>query len=61
MKTTHTFTGELFGEILVINGKEYEHVGFKSYDGWFEKLLEETAEKKQLPQKAEITIKIIQQ
>jgi len=33
MKTTHTFTGELFGEILVINGKEYEHVGFKSYDG----------------------------
>lgn len=59
MKNSHTFKGELFGEILVINGKEYEHVGFRSYDGWFEKLLNEVAEKKQLPQKAEIRIKII--
>lgn len=60
MKNSHTFKGELFGEILVINGKEYEHVGFRSYDGWFEKLLNEVAEKKQLPQKAEITILIHQ-
>lgn len=58
MKTTHTFTGELFGEILIINGKEYEHVGFKSYDGWFENLLNQVAEEKKLPQKATITIKI---
>ncbi len=58
METTHTFTWELFGEILVINGKEYEHVGFRSYDGWFEHLLDEVAEKKQLPKKATITIKI---
>jgi hypothetical protein len=33
MKNIHTFTGELFGEILIINGKKYEHVGFRSYDG----------------------------
>ncbi len=58
MKTTHTFTGELFGEILIINGKEYEHVGFRSYDGWFENLLNQVAEEKKLPQKATITIKI---
>ena len=58
MKNIHTFTGELFGEILIINGKKYEHVGFRSYDGWFENLLNQVAEEKKLPQKATITIKI---
>lgn len=57
--TTHTFKGELFGEILVINDKEYEHVGFRSYDWWFEQLLNQTAEEKKLPQKARITIEIL--
>lgn len=57
-KKKHTFTGELFEETLIIKRKENEHVGLKSYDGWFEKLFNKTAEKKQLPQKVKITIKI---
>jgi len=58
MEKIHNFEWELFWEILTINNKDFEHVGFRSFDWSFENLLNEVAEKKQLPQKATITITI---
>lgn len=58
MKEEYIFEWELFGEILTIKNKDFEHVGLKSYDGSFEKLLNEVAEQWKLPQKATVNITI---
>lgn len=58
MKKEYIFEWKLFGEILTINNKDFEHVWFKSYDGSFEKLLNEIVEQWKLPQKATIKIHI---
>lgn len=58
MKNRYTFEWELFLEIVTVAGKEFEHVGFKSDDGSFEKLLNEVADIGDLPKKATIVMNI---
>ena len=37
----YCFEGEIFSEIVEIEGKKYEHIGFKDSEGAFGKFLEE--------------------
>ena len=58
MKKSYTFEGEMYFEIIEIGKEKIEHVGFRSYDGWFEKLLHNLPETTKLPKKAKITVEL---
>ncbi len=42
----HCFEGEIFSEIVEIEGKKYEHIGFRDKEGAFGKFLEENVGRK---------------
>ena len=58
MKKEFNFEGEFYSEILELNGKKFEHIGFRSKDGGFEKLLKTLPDQVELPIKAKLKIKI---
>ncbi|MHC1588304.1 MAG: hypothetical protein ACXQS1_00635 [Methermicoccaceae archaeon] len=52
------FRGEFYIELLEINGRPYEHIGFRSEDGSFERMMSSLPETHDLPLKAEITVRL---
>jgi len=54
----HHFKGEFYKELLEINGRPHEHIGFRSEDGSFERTLGGLPDTHELPLKAEITIRM---
>ena len=58
MKKEFKFEGEFYSEILDLNGKKFEHIGFRSKDGSFEELLQTLPDQVKLPIKAKLKINI---
>ncbi len=50
-----TFDGEIYSEIIEIEGKKYEHIGFKDYQNQFGKFMEQSVGKK-----VRITVEILE-
>ena len=48
------FDGEIYSEIIEIEGKKYEHIGFRDYKNEFGKFLEKSVGKK-----VRITVEIV--
>jgi hypothetical protein len=61
LETNFKFKGEFYSEIVELDGKSFEHIGFRSMDGSFEQLLNTLPERSELPLKASLTIDIEQQ
>jgi len=54
-----TYTWEFYIELLDANWQKFEHVGFKSDDGKFEKFMSNLPENIELPQRAKIIVKML--
>ncbi len=48
------FDGEIYSEIVEIEGKKYEHIGFRDYNNQFGKFMEQSVGKK-----VRITVEIV--
>jgi len=51
-----SFNGEFFYEVIEINGEKAEHIGFRSFDGKFEEMMNTLPEKMELPKEATLTV-----
>jgi len=58
MEKSYTFEWEMYFELIEIWNQKLEHVWFRSYDGWFENLLNTLPETVMLPKKAKIIVYI---